>query len=55
MPDQRTQLQFAEAVLPVFDLIQTLGAKNANLRRTRDLLLPKLVAGEIHFGQSVKY
>jgi type I restriction enzyme S subunit len=28
--------------------INNLEAKNANLRRTRDLLLPKLISGEIH-------
>ena len=30
-----------------FDMIETLNRQNANLRRTRDLLLPRLVSGEI--------
>ncbi|MEB8058636.1 restriction endonuclease subunit S [Pseudomonas fulva] len=32
---------------PVFDLIETLERKNVNLRAQRDLLLPKLISGEI--------
>jgi hypothetical protein len=31
----------------VFQQIHNLQAKNANLRRTRDLLLPRLVSGEV--------
>ena len=30
-----------------FDLINNLLVKNINLRRTRDLLLPKLISGEV--------
>jgi type I restriction enzyme, S subunit len=29
-----------------------LGAKNATLRRTRDLLLPKLISGEINVSKA---
>jgi type I restriction enzyme S subunit len=32
---------------PIGRQIEILLAKNANLRRTRDLLLPRLVSGEI--------
>ena len=39
--------QFDKVVLPLYDLRKNLRAKNANLRRTRDLLLPRLVAGEV--------
>lgn len=28
-------------------IFKSLGCKNANLRKTRDLLLPKLISGEI--------
>jgi len=38
---------FDEFVLPIFAQLRTLNQKNANLRRTRDLLLPKLISGEV--------
>jgi type I restriction enzyme S subunit len=38
---------FQSAVAQMFRLIQTLSLKNTNLRKTRDLLLPKLVSGEV--------
>jgi type I restriction enzyme S subunit len=31
----------------MYDLVDSLHLKNANLRTTRDLLLPKLISGEI--------
>jgi len=31
----------------MFELIHVLADKNKNLRRTRDLLLPKLISGEV--------
>ena len=34
-------------VRPLFALSLTLSRKNANLRTTRDLLLPKLISGEL--------
>lgn len=43
---------FQSAVVPMFRLIQNLCLKNANLRSTRDLLLPKLVSGEIEVPQA---
>jgi len=39
--------QFSASVSDTFDLILNLLNKNANLRRTRDLLLPRLVSGEV--------
>ena len=39
--------KFDEAVAPMRSLIHRLERKNANLRAQRDLLLPKLVSGEI--------
>ena len=39
---------FADIVRPMFTLIQRLATKNANLRRTRDLLLPRLLSGQIN-------
>jgi type I restriction enzyme S subunit len=39
--------RFDDCMLPMFALKKALQARNANLRRTRDLLLPKLISGEI--------
>ncbi|WP_448267424.1 hypothetical protein [Nostoc sp. DSM 114159] len=36
---------------PMFDLVLNLIQKNINLRQTRDLLLPKLISGEIDVEQ----
>ena len=46
-PDRMTLSRFEALVLPTFKLVQTLALKNANLRATRDLLLPKLISGEL--------
>ena len=45
--DQQTIESFHAMTNPLFDLIKTLQHKNSNLRTTRDLLLPKLISGEI--------
>ena len=37
----------AEVFQPLFDLDISLHKRNSNLRQTRDLLLPKLVSGEL--------
>lgn len=39
--------RFHAIVGPEFDLIHTLGRRISNLRRTRDLLLPRLISGEL--------
>ena len=39
--------RFEEVVTPIFRELEILTAKNANLRQTRDLLLPRLVGGEV--------
>jgi len=39
--------RFEELAVAVFREIEILTTKNANLRQTRDLLLPKLVSGEV--------
>ena len=38
---------FSDLVLPLLNLCENLEIKNANLRTQRDLLLPKLISGEI--------
>jgi type I restriction enzyme S subunit len=39
--------QFDRHVLPIFTMKKYLTQKNTNLRQTRDLLLPKLISGEV--------
>lgn len=39
--------RFGELATPIFDQILNTLRRNANLRRTRDLLLPRLVSGEL--------
>jgi len=46
-PDGAVASCFEESVKPIFGLILNLQKKNSNLRTQRDLLLPKLVSGEI--------
>lgn len=46
-PDEETLQRYREIVQPMFAMIRKLAAKNANLRATRDLLLPKLISGEL--------
>ena len=43
--------QFEITIAPLFKKIQNLSEKNANLRQTRDLLLPKLISGEIDVSE----
>ncbi len=49
-PDQIAQ-RFARFVRAVVDQIQNLIFQNINLRQTRDLLLPKLISGEIDISE----
>lgn len=46
-PDSATLSRFEALVRPMFKLVHTLALKNANLRATRDLLLPRLISGEL--------
>lgn len=47
LPTHEIQTKFDEHVRPLFDLIEHLDALNRNLHATRELLLPKLISGEI--------
>lgn len=47
LPDKARREQFSEAAQSIFEQCDVLNLKNANLRRTRDLLLPKLISGEL--------
>ena len=46
-PPKATRKAFNESVLPLFELKFCLEKKNLNLRTTRDLLLPKLISGQL--------
>lgn len=43
--------QFESIVAPMFKKVQNLSEKNTNLQKTRDLLLPKLISGEIDVSE----
>jgi type I restriction enzyme, S subunit len=47
IPPGELLMQFNEVIRNFVDLVQNLVWRNRNLRRTRDLLLPKLVSGEV--------
>lgn len=46
-PPSEVAARFEGLVAPMFDLIRNLKAKNSTLRASRDLLLPKLISGEL--------
>ena len=46
-PTKEIANRFAATISPMLTLCDTLEQKNANLRTTRDLLLPKLISGEL--------
>jgi type I restriction enzyme S subunit len=47
LPSMSVQHQFAAFVVNRDNLVENLERKNDNLRQTRDLLLPRLISGEI--------
>ena len=47
VPNAEVCSRFGQLVVPMVRLVRGLECKNANLRTTRDLLLPKLISGEI--------
>ena len=49
-PSESLIVDFEQVANPILSSLGNLTAKNANLRRTRDLLLPRLVAGEVGVG-----
>jgi type I restriction enzyme, S subunit len=46
-PDRKTLIAFSDLTRPIFRNIFVLAQQNNNLRQTRDLLLPKLISGEV--------
>jgi type I restriction enzyme S subunit len=51
VPGQRAQSEFDGVVRPMMSLQASLGRANANLRETRDFLLPRLISGEIDVSE----
>jgi len=47
LPEATISCQFNDILMPICKQIENLITRNANLRRTRDLLLPKLISGEV--------
>ena len=47
LPSVSIRDQFANLSRPISDMILNLGLRNRNLRQTRDLLLPRLISGEM--------
>ena len=47
IPNQKVLNEFAEEFEPPFSLILTLQKQNTKLREARDILLPKLMNGQI--------
>ena len=47
VPPEPLRARFREHVAPLFTQVATLGLQIQNLRRTRDLLLPRLLSGQI--------
>ena len=50
-PPQNLLERFNSIIEPIFDNIVVLDLKNTNLRQTRDLLLPKLISGELDVSE----
>jgi type I restriction enzyme, S subunit len=51
-PTDKLVSQFSELIAPLFDETLTLQQKIQNLRQTRDLLLPRLLSGEINLREN---
>jgi len=51
VPSASLMTEFARQAEPMLDQMSLLRQKNANLHRTRDLLLPRLVAGEVNVSK----
>ena len=47
MPDVKTLSTIEDHLIPVFRQLEILSGQNINLRQQRDLLLPRLVSGEL--------
>lgn len=52
MPPEPLLTQFADVTVPQAELIALLQRQNANLRQTRDLLLPRLLSGQLSLAET---
>jgi type I restriction enzyme S subunit len=43
--------QFNDTVTPIINVVDNMILRNQTLRRTRDLLLPKLISGEVDVSE----
>ncbi len=50
VPDRKTIARFSKLVSPMLTVCQQLRSQIQNLRRTRDLLLPRLLSGQVEFA-----
>ncbi len=50
-PTESLIAKFEQIVNPISDELENLTARNANLRKSRDLLLPKLISGEVDVSE----
>ena len=50
IPPEPLRVRFRERVAPLFSQITTLGLRIKNLRRTRDLLLPRVLSGQFNLA-----
>ena len=50
-PDQDTLRRFECIIAPLFRKVQNLWERNTNLSKTRDLLLPKLISGDLDVSE----
>ena len=52
LPETEVVEKFDEIIDPMFSQLKNLRAKNENLRKQRDLLLPKLISGQVDLSQA---
>ena len=51
IPNDSVHANFVDRIKPISSLIKNLTFKNENLKKQRDLLLPKLISGKIDLTQ----
>jgi type I restriction enzyme, S subunit len=51
LPEDKVLRAYNEVMIPTLEMVEYLRHKNQNLRQTRDLLLPKLISGEIDVSE----
>ena len=56
-PDDEVVMSFNKIAKPIFDEIKNIGMQNISLKTLRDLLLPRLISGQLsveHLTQEIK-